>query len=172
VLIPNLESKNMRLLFLIPLTIGLVAGYISQRATEDIAYLTGAVAAICLIVSLLVAPWQFQLALLVLVILSIRSSWQQLANKREGEETPDEGAGDFADSFSIADGEILAPSEAHRYADPAESATDKERKYRGVSYQPTAPICEVTEGAIAGKYRGTPWRVRTLKLFSLRKKTE
>lgn len=58
----------MSLLFLIPLVIGLVAARSSRRCTDDLAELTGFVAALSLILSLVLAPWQILFLLLTLII--------------------------------------------------------------------------------------------------------
>ncbi len=46
-----------------------------------------------------------------------------------------------------------------------ESSEEKkiELTYRGAKYETTAPDVEVSEGAIAGKYRGKIWRVHELQ---------
>ncbi|BAZ47963.1 hypothetical protein I8748_02530 [Nostoc sp. CENA67] len=58
----------MPLFFLVPLFAGLVTGYFSKKCTDEIAYFTGLFTIISLILSLILAPWQIQLVLLVLLI--------------------------------------------------------------------------------------------------------
>ena len=58
----------MPLFFLIPLCTGLVTGYLFKKSSDEIAYLAGVFAAISLILSLILAPWQIQLGLLILVL--------------------------------------------------------------------------------------------------------
>lgn len=58
----------MSLLFLIPLTIGLVTGYVSKCLTDEEASLLGLASAISLGLSLVLAPWQIQLLLLLLIV--------------------------------------------------------------------------------------------------------
>ncbi len=67
----------MHLLFLIPLTTSLVAGYIFNKSAQEMADLSGSVAVISLILSLVLAPWQFQLLVLILVIISTRKLLRQ-----------------------------------------------------------------------------------------------
>lgn len=67
----------MHLLFLIPLTTGLVAGYIFKDCADEMAYLTGVLAAISLILSLVLAPWQIQLLILMLVMTGTRRLLRQ-----------------------------------------------------------------------------------------------
>lgn len=64
--------------YLIPLSAGLVSGYYTLRSSDEITSLTGAFTLICFLVSLLSAPWELQLLLLVLVIAAARYYWQQL----------------------------------------------------------------------------------------------
>lgn len=58
----------MSLLFLIPLVIGLLAARSSKRYANDLAELIGFVAALSLILSLVLAPWQILFLLLTLII--------------------------------------------------------------------------------------------------------
>jgi hypothetical protein len=60
----------MPLFFLIPLFTGLVTGYFSKQCHDEIAYITGLFTVISLVLSLVLAPWQIQLVLLVLVFIS------------------------------------------------------------------------------------------------------
>ncbi|BAZ32170.1 hypothetical protein NIES4074_46720 [Cylindrospermum sp. NIES-4074] len=57
-------------IFLIPLFTGLVTGYIFKKSNDEIAYIAGVFAAVSLILSLVLAPWQIQFALLVFVLIS------------------------------------------------------------------------------------------------------
>lgn len=63
--------------FIIPLGIALVVYYILKHATDEIAYIATAILVVSLIVSLVIAPWQFQFLLLLLVLLSNIRIWQQ-----------------------------------------------------------------------------------------------
>ncbi|MBD2493018.1 hypothetical protein [Nostoc sp. FACHB-280] len=60
----------MPLVFLIPLFTGLATGYLSKKCSDELAYLTGVFTIISLVVSLVLAPWQIQLLLLVFVFVS------------------------------------------------------------------------------------------------------
>lgn len=62
----------MPLSFLVPLFTGLLTGYLVKQTNDEIAYIGGVFAIICLILSLILAPWQIQLILLVLVLVSTR----------------------------------------------------------------------------------------------------
>jgi chromate transport protein ChrA len=59
----------MDLYFLIPLCSGLITGYIFKKCADEIGYLTGIFAAIFLVFSLIFAPWQILLLLLVGMLL-------------------------------------------------------------------------------------------------------
>lgn len=58
----------MHLYFLLPLMTGLVSGYVFQKSADEMAYLTGLVTLLSLILSIVLAPWQIQLLVLGLVI--------------------------------------------------------------------------------------------------------
>jgi hypothetical protein len=59
--------SKMPLFFLIPLFTGLITGYFFKK-NDEIAYIAGVFTAISLILSLILAPWQIQFALLVFVL--------------------------------------------------------------------------------------------------------
>jgi hypothetical protein len=63
--------------FIIPLGLALVVYYILKHATDEIAYIATAILVVSLIVSLIIAPWQFQFLLLLLVLLSNIRIWQK-----------------------------------------------------------------------------------------------
>lgn len=67
----------MHFSFLIPLCTGLVTGFVAKQCEDEIAYLTGIFTIISLILSLVLAPWQFQLLLLILVIVSTNKFLQK-----------------------------------------------------------------------------------------------
>ena len=58
-----------RLFFLLPLCTGLYSSYVCKRCQDEIGQLAGIVAAISLIISLVLAPWEIQLLLLLMVLL-------------------------------------------------------------------------------------------------------
>ncbi|MBE9107336.1 hypothetical protein IQ229_21110 [Nostoc cf. edaphicum LEGE 07299] len=57
----------MLLFFLIPLCTALATGYLFKKSRDEIAYLAGVFAAISFILSLVLAPWQIQFGLLIIV---------------------------------------------------------------------------------------------------------
>jgi hypothetical protein len=69
----------MTLFFLIPLFTCLISGYIFKKGVDEITYFAGILAVISLIISLVLAPWQFQLLLLIVVLIST----QRLLEKNE-----------------------------------------------------------------------------------------
>ncbi|MEA5580187.1 hypothetical protein VB620_02400 [Nodularia harveyana UHCC-0300] len=58
----------MHLSFLIPLCTGLAIGYVSKKCHGEISYLISLFTVISFILSLVLAPWEFQLLLLILVL--------------------------------------------------------------------------------------------------------
>lgn len=55
----------MSLFFLIPMSFSLVIAVISQQVSDDLAEITGLAAIVALILSLVLAPWQLQLFILL-----------------------------------------------------------------------------------------------------------
>jgi len=60
----------MSLFFLIPMSFSLVIAVISQQSSEDLAEITGLIAIVALVLSLVLDPWQLQL--ITLFFLSTR----------------------------------------------------------------------------------------------------
>lgn len=79
----------MYLFFLIPLTITLVAGYIFKDSAADIAELMILATVFSLILSLVLAPWQLQLLVLILVLISTRRVLPPRDYRNELEENND-----------------------------------------------------------------------------------
>ncbi len=76
----------MHLPFLIPLTTAIVAGYIFKNSADEMAYLTGVITLVNLILSLVLAPWQLQLLVLMLVLSSTRQLLRQNESRMELED--------------------------------------------------------------------------------------
>ncbi len=68
----------MEFIFVLPLTIGLIFGYKTLGSNDDIAHLVAIFALLNLLVSLLLAPWEIQIVLLILVAVIARLLWQSL----------------------------------------------------------------------------------------------
>ena len=60
----------MPLFFLIPLCTALASGYLFKKCSDELAYLTGVLTIVSLVLSLVLAPWQIQLVLLIVVLLT------------------------------------------------------------------------------------------------------
>jgi hypothetical protein len=121
----------MDLVFFIPLTIGLVTGYAIQKADEELSYITGVVCVISLVTSLILAPWELQLLILMIIIISTGKFWFKPTVSNSFKDQVEELQGD--------------PVEQENYP-----------KYRGALYKPQNPEITVKEEQIIGKYRGTP----------------
>jgi hypothetical protein len=131
----------MKLLFLIPLMAGLGTGYISFIVDQEIAYLTGTISFFSLILSLILAPWQIQFVILLLVIFKSRKLWKLLENATKEEEAQ------FNDS-------VIATTTNSSLSQESEEQIIY--KYRGVLYQ--HPSQETDNHEKQGKYRGIPWQ--------------
>ena len=80
----------MHLLFLIPLMTCLASGYIFKSCADEMAYLTGIITVISLVLSLVLAPWQLQLLILMFVMISTKRLLRQNDYRMQlGEKTRD-----------------------------------------------------------------------------------
>ena len=130
----------MSLFFLIPLAISLLAVYILQNSADEISYLSAAISLVCLFVSLVVAPWQIQILLLFLVLLSARrllKQWRPVA-------------------------ELQIESQVETQLE-LQDDNKTQLSYRGVNYESTPSTVEVAEVEVTGKYRGQVSKVRKLE---------
>jgi hypothetical protein len=62
----------MHIGFLLPLFTGLITGYIWKRSADEVAKLLGVACVICLVLSLIIAPWQLQVLLLASVLIGTK----------------------------------------------------------------------------------------------------
>jgi hypothetical protein len=129
----------MHWLFLVPLSSGLISAYIAQKSADEIAYLTGAFTILSLFLTLVMAPWQIQILILLVAVIAVRQLWLKLNANFQ---------------LEVKSDEIVA-------ANTVDSKTT--RKYRGVSYEPSAHQKETIEAKSAPliqspktvlKYRG------------------
>ena len=67
----------MPLFFLIPLSICIITGYIFNRCSDEVGYLSGLFAIISLVLSLILAPWEIQVLLLVVVLVTAKKLLQR-----------------------------------------------------------------------------------------------
>ena len=79
----------MHLFFLIPLTISLGTGYIFKNSAADLAELMILATVFNLILSLALAPWQLQLVVLMLVLISSKQVLPPRNYRTEPEENND-----------------------------------------------------------------------------------
>ncbi|WP_290887193.1 DUF4278 domain-containing protein [Fischerella sp.] len=111
----------MPVLFLIPLFTGLVTAYIFKKSTDEIGQLIGVVAVISLALGLILAPWQVQLLLLVVVLVGTQKLLQQneykLRQQKKQQEQPNYNHSRQASSSEVQKME-----------------NEFTRKYRGVNY--------------------------------------
>lgn len=138
----------MHLFFLVPLTAGLVSGYIMQKSADEMAYLTGTIAIVSLILSLIVAPWQLQLLILMLVIISTRRLLLLNHSQLDLAAKPEEQRGSERSAATLPS----APAKPMLMV-----------KHSGVSHQPTPALIAATKQEITGKYRGSTWKVPSSK---------
>jgi predicted membrane protein len=136
----------MTLLFVIPIFTGLVAGYIFKKSTDEIGQIIGVVAAISLALGLILAPWQVQLLLLIVVFVSTKKLLQQNEYKLKSQEKDQE-------QLNNHQNQELISSQAQKIE------TEAILKYRGSNYQAPDVNVEIQDREVVGRYRGIPWRM-------------
>lgn len=118
----------MEFTFLLPLTVGLTIGYKAWGSSHDIAHLAVIFAIVNLLVSLLLAPWEIQILLLILTAIIAKPLWQKFENKGgpwQSENSP---------------------------------KTDAKLHYRGISYESKKPAILVNNAEKITKcYRGVDY---------------
>ncbi len=142
----------MELTYLLPLSIGLIVGYKSLGSNHDIAHLVAVFAFINLLVSLIIAPWEVQVILMIIVAFAVKLLWQKIDDKITSQEL--EGL----ENKNIKND--LQYRGVSYGSNQSKIALDKEEKtvkcYRGISYESSPPHAEETtdipEKMI--KYRG------------------
>jgi membrane protein implicated in regulation of membrane protease activity len=117
----------MSYLFLLPLLTAAIAAYFCQRSSDEIAYLTSVATVISLVLSLILAPWQIQLLILLTVVVIVTLLWQGREQK---------------ESVAVLTTETVAEKKyrgaTHIEPTPAEaSLTEHEGKYRGADVKIT-----------------------------------
>ncbi len=127
----------MPLLFVIPLLTGLIAGYIFKTTTDEIGQLTGVVAAISLILSLVLAPWQLQVLMLIVVLVST----QKLLAQNEYQSKLKKN---------------------YQKYDASSNNSSNNSKISGQKSESKDVTLEAREREIIGKYRGIPFRITQL----------
>ena len=75
----------VRFSFVIPLCVALVSTYVYRRADDEISYLTGSVIAVCILLSIILAPWELQVVVLAIAIILAKSLWNRIEHQREEE---------------------------------------------------------------------------------------
>ena len=80
----------MHLFFLIPLITALLTSYIFKKSSDEMAYLTGIITLVSLILCLVLAPWQLQLLVLGLVLFSTKKLLQQNESRMQSENSKEE----------------------------------------------------------------------------------
>ncbi|GAB4293225.1 MAG: hypothetical protein Fur0025_29420 [Oscillatoriaceae cyanobacterium] len=101
---------------------------ICKTTATDIAYLAASILLLGFVISLVVAPWQVKLFLLVLIFLT---------NMRRDSDTVE-----------------TEPKTQDKEEQDAATAAKLQLSYRGEKYEVNTPPVELTEDEVVGKYRG------------------
>lgn len=135
----------MPLFFLIPLFICVITGYIFKKCSDEVGYLAGLFAIISLVFSLILAPWEIQVLLLVVVLVTTNKLLQQNEYQLKFEQRGD----------NYHQNQIAPPPETVK--------KELNRQYRGTNYQLDIVGTEIIEEEVKGNYRGTPWIIRRVR---------
>ncbi|BAY46323.1 hypothetical protein SAMD00079811_39310 [Scytonema sp. HK-05] len=139
----------MALFFLIPLFTGLIGGYIFKKSSDEIGYLVGVFALVCIVLSLVLAPWQIQLMLLIFTLVITQRLLQQNEYKLKQVE----------DNHELVD---YTEKKDPVSSKPMTNEVKDLPKPRYISYQATERTEKRIEGELAGKPLGTPLKIHTI----------
>ncbi|MGB3561351.1 MAG: DUF4278 domain-containing protein [Geitlerinemataceae cyanobacterium] len=137
--------SEIDLVFAIPLAMGLGAGYVANKFNDEIADLGIIVSIVSAIIGIIIAPWQLQLFLFVLVI--VYAQWLWRSNKTD---SPSD-----VENF-VKVGVVSSPQKVR--SPSSEIGGKIIRKYRGISYEVPVSSESPDQEEIGGKYRGNPWK--------------
>ncbi|HEY9851098.1 MAG TPA: DUF4278 domain-containing protein [Leptolyngbyaceae cyanobacterium] len=138
----------MTFFFIIPLAVVPIAVYIYKASADEMAYLAAAISLVSLVLSLILAPWQLKLVLLMLALLSSKQLWLPIVKLFSGKQSK---------SLIIsAESKIIAQSIENKTEtdiSQLENSADN-LVYRGVNYHHTTLAPKVSDSEITVKYRG------------------
>ncbi len=147
----------MEFTFLLPLTIGLMVGYKAWGSRHDIAHLAVIFAVVNLLASLLLAPWEVKVVLLILAAIVVGPLWQSFDSKNN---LPDTQTSDSKETELHYRG---ISYESSKSTVPIEKTEKISKCYRGIDYESsgtyTAQNNEVKGKVI--KYRGVDIGTKT-----------
>jgi hypothetical protein len=188
----------MRLFFLIPLATGVLSSYVSLTNKEDISYIFGVIAGGSLILSLILAPWEIQLLILLLGIINIRQLWLKSSSHKDQQASTDLSPDQVSTQdkmnlaltpFSQAQSALqkisrflerkaiaVQQTSSDRIAQATTAEENTKVKYRGVELnveQKLNSLEAVENNEVVGKYRGLPVKGHSFAhQLTLKKKKE
>ncbi len=140
----------MHLFFLIPFCTGLITSYFTRTVDDEITYLANVITLVSFAISLIIAPWQIQLLILVILLINIQRFFPK--NQQEIEQPKIEN------------------TQLNQVKLPENSQENRTIKYRGVTYNLYSTETSITEGEIVGRYRGNVLHSHKLTENSIEKK--
>ena len=152
----------MTVLFLVPLAIALISVYIYENSAEEMSYLTAITAIVSLFVTLAIAPWQVQILLLLVALLSSQWLLSQYQRRNQAQEQTLASPGKTVETATETPAKLIYRGQTYDYspAKVTEVAGKINIKYTSVSPN-VEPVTEVpaTEKTEAPKkfrfnYRG------------------
>lgn len=155
----------MRLFFLIPVATGILSSYISFNSKDDISYIFGVVAGLSLVLSLILAPWEIQLLILLLVLINLRQflvKKDSLDNQNLGNQTLN-NLNFHSPTNSSPQNLVSVNNNVNNLTEttiikPQESKPNQILKYRGVEILPHQNLSslEVIENQELGNQKDLP----------------
>ncbi|MBE9202580.1 DUF4278 domain-containing protein [Synechocystis salina LEGE 06099] len=146
----------MEFTFLLPLTIGLMVGYKAWGSRHDIAHLAVIFAVVNLLASLLLAPWEVKVILLIITALVVGPLWQSFDSKNNLQNIP------TSDSKETELHYRGISYESPKSTVPIEKTEKISKCYRGIDYE-SSGTCTPQNNEVKGKvikYRGVDIRVK------------
>ncbi|MBE9174869.1 DUF4278 domain-containing protein [Synechocystis salina LEGE 06155] len=147
----------MEFTFLLPLTVGLIVGYKAWGSRHDIAHLAVIFAVANLLASLLLAPWEVKVILLILAAIVVGPLWQSFDNKNTLANTLTSDSKDTELHYRGIS------YESSKSTVPIEKTQKISKCYRGIDYESSGtytPKNNEVKGKVI-KYRGVDIGTKT-----------
>ncbi len=170
----------MTVLFLVPLAIALISVYIYENSAEEMSYLTAITAIVSLFVTLAIAPWQVQILLLLVALLSSQWLLSQYQRRNQAQEQTLASPGKTVETATETPAKLIYRGQSYDYSPDKVTGTNVETQisqpakliYRGQTYDYSpAKVTEVA-GKINIKYTSVSPNVEPVTEVPATEKTE
>lgn len=170
----------MTVLFLVPLAIALISVYIYENSAEEMSYLTAITAIISLFVTLAIAPWQVQILLLLVALLSSQWLLSQYQRRNQAQEQTLATPAKTVETATETPAKLIYRGQSYDYSPDKVTGTTIEPQisqptkliYRGQTYDYSpAKVTEVA-GKINIKYSPVTPKAEPVTEVPVTEKTE